>query len=574
MAPLIRTLLVEVDDVALPTAPPAAVDPATIPPRPRRVAGPLTAELGGYGRYPAWRPTLAVPPPARPRAVTPLLLGDFDGYAMFAASPVGALPFGGAPNPLALDIGPVMIRAGNQQYVTGDGIPYRHGLVYPTFERSIDDGTDIGGRASLSLGDFQLENGDRHWDHLAEQVAIDGRDITVKMPGAAGLETVARFTGRDIVPGTARVRLRARGWDFLLAKPLQPTLYDASYPADIQQRPVPICYGPCENVTPTRIRQTPPTYQVNDVPSRSIGVIFDGGVPLTAADVTARDTTTSVFVLAREPSKAITVNVEGAVIDGVYLNTTALVLRDIVQRRMELGAERISDGHLAQLATDCPGEIQLYVPHGEQPQAAELVDRLLTPFGWSDFSWMGRFIAGIWSVPSGAPKCALTEQAGIIQIEPLDLPTAFAAPPWRVRAGADRNFTVQTVNDLWGDPTSPTDAVGGTERRRWLGRAQDLAVAQSLSARDLLHKAASDPDPWETYFRSTQDAQLMAQAYLSLRLGNRMRYRVLTDTRPFFFELGDVVYLRHSRYGLSGGTLARVCRVKEQWPYTELRVMT
>lgn len=579
---MIRNILVEIDDAPRSADAGAGADPLTVPRPPGRPQGDVLAGLGLHGRYPPWNALPGPRPPSPPPRPNPLLaLTDIEGRLMFAADPFSASPFTAVADNLTLDIGPAMIRASTLGYVDADANEYRHGLLAPTFERSLVNGSTIGGRASVSLGDLEFDNTDGFFDTVPEQCSVDGRSVVLRMQEADGsFSVVFDGTARDWVPGRSRTRLRLRDFDYLLNKPAQAALYANTAPADIANRPLPICYGPCRNVTPTRIPPLDglgrPTFQVHDGAVQGIGAIYVGGVPLQPADVASRNTATGIFVLATEPAATVTCDVDGAVVGGVYLNTTALVIEDLVFRRAGLDAARKSAAHLAQLAADLPGEIRLHIPHTERPTVYDLVDRLLSPFGWSGFSWLGRFQCGVWKLPGGTPKALISLDEGALSIEPLPLPAGVYPPPWRVRGGYDRNGTVQSASDLRGDASSPSDPVGGTERRRWLARAQDIALAHNLAVRDTLHLGAQDPEPWETFFVGKVAAELVLQSYLSLWTGNRALFRVTGDWRPFWFDLDDVVLLLDRRHGLwngGNGRLARVAGVRETGRRTELTVM-
>lgn len=569
-----RQFLIEVDDAPLPAPAPGSFDLSTIPRAPRRGGGDAVVEVALYTRRQPWKPRVDGSVASAPRRPTVSeMLAEIEGYVMFGLSPLAAQPFAGIDRPLSLEIGPDMLRASTHGYVDDNAVEYRHGLIAPFFEQSLVNGDVVGGRASISYGDAQFMNLDGYYDDVVNRLAVDGRAVTIKHRREDGVfDTVFKCPGRDWVPGKDRVRLRLSGWEYLLDKPLQQTLYANDALSDIANRPIPVCYGPCSNITPVRVKQQPPTYQWNDGPSQALDKVYVGGVPLVANDIESVDLGTSTFVLKAEPAKAPTCDVRGSKVAGVYLTTTSAVIKDIVVRRAGLAADQVSASHFTQLAADLPGEIQVYVSTDSQVTAYEMVDRLLTPFGWSSFSWTGQLQVGLWKVPSGSPKCALTYDDGIKTLDPVELPGGVYPPPWRVRGGYDRNFTVQSTADLLGDAASTTDPVGGSARRDWLKRAQDLAMAQDAATHDLLHLKAQDPEAWETFFKSKTDAELVLQAYLNLWVGNRSLYKVIADTKPFYFSLDDVVLLQWPRYGLSEGRLGRVCRVRED-VYTELTVM-
>ncbi|CAO3445716.1 hypothetical protein [Azospirillum argentinense] len=567
-----RLILVEIDDVPLPSpAERPVIDINSVPRPPRRSGAVVLTEIRGFTRRQPWHAAAPAEPQRPPlRTAGRPLLADIGGY-VFGASPFGSVPFAAGRQGITLDLGDVMIRTGTENFIDADHQEYRHGMRRPSFKRSILTGSAVGGWASTSLGDLELDNLDGHWTNLMNAVAVDGRDVAVKMPNGAGVpETVFACTARDIVPGDDdTVRVRLRDWDYLLDKPAQTQTFPDDALADIANKRLPMAYGPCNNITPVRIKEEPPTYRVNDGASRAIKTIRVGGVPLQPGDVLSRDVAASTFALVAEPIADVTVDIEGAVVNGVYLNTAALIIEDIVFRRLGLPASRKSPAHLAQLAADLPGEMQLYVSHGEEPTGLDLIKRLLVPMGWGCFSWLGKLQVGVWKLASGEPKCLLAPGEGLVSLRRVELPSDINPPPWRVRGGYDRNGTVQSASQLRGDEASPTDPVGGAERRRWLARAQDIAQVKDEVTRDLIHRGAPDPEPWDTCYVHKIDCELVLSAYHAHWLGARAHYHGVLDTPPFYWDIGDVALLQHPDLNGGAPTLGRVAEVDETPDGTE-----
>lgn len=570
-----RVFLVRIEEQPLAVMEPAPLDLGGVPrPPPRAEAGRSLAMVQAFTRRPVWRPPLpaAVPPPP-PRASARATLATVQGYVMFGASPFGAAPFGARRDRLSLDIGDVMLRYGTINYVDRDHAEFEDGLRTPSFSRTILTGGTVGGWATASLGDLELDNLEGERSGLLRRVAVDGRPVEVLQPRSDGTtDVVFECTARDIVPGDDdTVRIRLRDWDYLLDRPAQTATYPDDAPPEIANRRRPFGYGPCNNVTPTRIATTAPSYQFNDGPSRALRAVYVAGVPQLPADVAVVDLTASTFTLAAEPAGDVTCDFDGLVVDGVYLNTTALVIDDLAFRRGGLPSARKSVPHFERFAADMPGEVQLYVSHGEEPTVLSLIQRLLAPCGWGAFSWRGQLQVGVWKVATGTPRCLLSKAEGtLIGLQPVELPTEVYPPPWRLRGGYDRNWTPQAASQLKGDDApGAVDPVGGPERRRWLARAQDIAEAKDEVTRDLLHLGAKDPAVVETCLADRIGCETVLQASLAHWLGNRAHYRVVPDTPPFFFDIGDEVAIQWDGYGLEGGQIGVVAEVAEgEW--TEL----
>ena len=108
---------------------------------------------------------------------------------------------------------------------------------------------------------------------------------------------------------TLALKLRDKTW--ALNVPIQTNLIGGST-ANAGQ-PVPLCYGPCFNVTPVLTNAATHEYQVHDGPINDILAVYDGGVPVAFT----KDLTHGKFTLSSAPVYEVTSDPQGAKVGGV-----------------------------------------------------------------------------------------------------------------------------------------------------------------------------------------------------------------------------------------------------------------
>lgn len=320
--------------------------------------------------------------------------------------------------------------------------------------------------------------------------------------------------------------------------------------ASLEGRPKPLCFGKCLNVTPVQVNPSLLIYQVHDGPIQAIDAVYNRGVALGGGQYTV-DLLRGTFTLLQSPGEggAITADVRGDALGG-YVSTVAGIVRRVVATYGPLAAADLDAASFTALDGAVPATVGLYA--ADQRTILDVLDELVNSIGaFYGFDRGGKFEVGLFSPPSEEkPAAATFGPAEILEIEAL--PTEL--PAWRQRVGYERNWTVQTGDQLAGSVSE--------ERKAFLAEEVRLAVAddETVKTKFLL---ALDPEPLPTLLADKSAAEVEANKLLDLYGRRREMYRVTVKTQPYRLELGDQVALDYTRFGLAA-RLFRIVGLEER----------
>ena len=305
------------------------------------------------------------------------------------------------------------------------------------FQRSMFDGSQLGGRGLPSFGDLVLANDDGGLDELVDN-NFDGRQIIIRV-GADG-DVIADFLvlfdgltdGISFDDNTISIRLRDRG--FKLDRVFHRDIYPDTADVNLVGQPIPECYGQVFNVTPILTDEPEQTFQVHNGRIESV-TVYDDQVDITAfvtADLTAGTFKVDVPILG-----AITADVEGDKRNGLYRTTVADILTLVAQDR---GLTDFDDAAIDTLNDVAPQTVGAFVT--SPTNTLDVFDVLINSVGaFYGFNRAGEFTVGCIESPVVADSVLTLTNTELDEAGLERLPTLF--PRFRTVVGYAPNFTLQ-----------------------------------------------------------------------------------------------------------------------------------
>lgn len=436
----------------------------------------------------------------------------------------------------------------------------------------------LGGTVAVSYGEAELINVERTYDDLVHDFDVAGRPVTIRAGAAGGrfadFVTLFDGTASGWYATDERLIVQLRGWEFLLEVAFEARTFSGAGgldgTSDLEGKRLPVALGWLNNLTPAFVIPAELLFMVHGGRVSDIPAVYVRGAALTkgpdyptaaalrAATVPANSFITCVAeglfrveYLNDSEKGAVTCDVKGAVVGGVFLQTTAQIVGHVLLDRAAVPAERIADLSAAPWQFHRP--VGFYAGPDDNSTCADVVALLLRGcVGWGGFSRRGVFSLGSFRLASG-PVVAAYEEADIVAATALELPSEVTPPPWRWRVGYDRNWTVQAA-DIAGVVTE--------DRKKWLREARRLAEVFNSTTK-VFYQKPSDPAPIDGYFRDREDARQLAAELEAMWQAPRGFYRLTLGTQAFARDLGEVVTIDYPRWRLKGGALAVIAALSE-----------
>lgn len=427
---------------------------------------------------------------------------------------------------------------------------------------------DAGRRVTLNLGTFEISNVDGGMDATVRGYAVDGRRVRVLV----GLNTYRYdnftpiFTGRglDWDNSLSVVGVTVRDEGYRLDKPMQTDIYGGAggYDggSDLAGKPRPMAFGQVLNVSAPLIDAANLVYQVHSREIQSVDAVYDRGAALTAdldygsyALLVAASVTTGHFAtcltkglikLGATPSGLVTVDLHGDA-HTVYIDTTGPVAKRIIKDFGGLADSDLDIASWSVFQTGMPGTMGWF----QSTTAINVSDALNAVLGHCAAWWgpaaNGQIQVGFLAVPSSDMVVLDIEEADIIDLQILPPLTGTYPPRFRQRVGYQKLWTTQADQDLAGAVTAA--------RRQYL--SQDTRVVSStdfsVQTSSLL---ATDPDPLQSLFYNSGDAQTLAGNLLTLYKAYRQTVRVVLDLKGLGAKLSAAVLVTHRRLNNGSAT--------------------
>ena len=515
---------------------------------------------------------------------------------------------------LAADGTPVTLRYGEKGYNHPSAPAYYEARISqaPEFTRAIMGEGSFGGRSDISYGVLTLLNGDGALDFWVG-LAIDGRAFRILLieDGEAYETAVVVLSGiaHSCVPAgdngdELQVYLRDRQQEF--DTPLQTRLLGGTNVAGIgldgdanqEGDGLPKGYGPVRNSEPVVVNSALSIYAVNDTLIQGGLTPKVGGVPIPLgiqraspadlAEMTHAPApgTVDYFLGAEDlgvftpcylrfgttPAKKVTVDFDGTVRNGRYLETAADIIRDIAVTCVGIDPVDVDEADLALLTTQQPGAVCLYV--NSDRDAADAVDAVAQSVGaWWGFDRLSRFrlqrvedpaaLDPVLTIRRFGLGTATTPQDGdaiSVAFEKSDQVGWGAIPACGVKLSYDHNPTTLAESDLYGSTgTGDPDPVGGATVRAWLkGEWRIVVWPEDSTVRDAV-RARHPLSDWITPETGLRDrVAAVAEAARQFALHGVPRRSVVVPVQEdpavaAILDLGVVVRLHFSRFGFDEG---------------------
>lgn len=374
-------------------------------------------------------------------------------------------------------------------------------------------------------------------------------------PALADLDTV--FTG---LAGTwtatdTGVTIPLRDVSYWLDRPIQSTQYGGSGTydgtADMAGLPLPMLRGKAYNVAPVLIDPTNLIYQYNDADGTVValyergatgasGIVFQANTTdlytgTTTAGQYRTDNSRGLFQLGSPPVGQITVTATGQF--PIAGNKT--VLADIAQYLLTedaaVPAGFVDTSNFTTAATDYAYDGGIYIAPESGMTARQAVAYVLASYG-------AKLIAGrngqakslaLRAASLTATPTVSLGQHNTIAVRTANLPSSLSPPPFRIRAGYQHNYTIQTdISEL------ATDT-----HREFVAKPDRYAITSSATIL-AAYRRPNDLPPFGGGLDAEADAQDVADDIAALWCADRGLYNVTVPMEiGLTLDIGNTVFL-------------------------------
>lgn len=444
------------------------------------------------------------------------------------------------------------------------------------------------GGSSGGYGEITLINTDGGLDAFIDY-GFDGRRCVVKQgyqsQSLAEFATVITGTVEQCETSWNRVTLRLKDRSVELDVTLQDAFYagDNALPAGIEgtselkDKPKPMLYGKCNNVTPVMVNTSKLIYQISGNALSAVSAVYDNGVVLTAGSTAYTDQADmeanapaageyrvwlagGCFRLGSSPAGTITADaVQGATAAD---RTAGQIIKQIVTAK--LGSNQIVEQSIITLDTQAPYVVGYYTGH-DSVTAKTALDAICASVGaWWGFDNSGLFWSKQLTPPDASQSLMTLTEAEILSLDrTATADSDKGVPIYKVNLDFSKNWTVQTsglagsVSDdqLLFEDTDPTQL---TEDRRNLLGMEYIRTSATDATVQTKHLLAPEMTV-QTTIDSLTDANNEADRLLELRKVRRDRLSVripmdaITAPNNGFWDSESIVELpsQLSRYAVA-----------------------
>lgn len=440
------------------------------------------------------------------------------------------------------------------------------------FRRSLLGGGRVGAMI-VGGGSVVIDNHDGAFDYLADDYAVDGRQVVMKV-GRVGdsydsfLTTlVGSATGWTISADAVEVAVRDFG--FRLDVPAQPDTYAGTGDQEgdenlIGKRKVK-AFGNAFNITPVLIDAVNLIYDAGQTPVEPLDVptlVYDRGASL------SRDLIKGSYaalkadaVTAGEWSYYLQWFKLGSAFDG----TISMIFRgvtfsgdpvaDMIRNYLVPETDLVDPDEIDDVAFDAfdsgADTVDYYLDQDSTATVADVIEDVVAGVGgFCGFTPDGLLTIGLFDDPADGSIYAYYDETEIISL--VRNPSPFWPPPWRIQVTTAWNWTVQTdIAGVVGEFFAFT-----LSQQYTLGTASDAAILAD-------HPLAQDAEPIRN-FTGPQDPALLAAFFLDLYGGERALYTISLPRRALKRRIGEVIHVTHSRFGLSAGKRMRIAEISQR----------
>lgn len=367
-------------------------------------------------------------------------------------------------------------------------------------------------------------------------------------------ELVPVFTG---IAGTwtatdIGVTIPIRDISYWLDRPIQSSQYGGTGTydgtADMAGLPKPKLRGKAYNLAPVLIDPTNRIYQYNDAAGTvvalyergSAGITFQSNTTdlytgTTTAGQYRTDNSRGLFQLGSDPVGQITVTATGQFPTAGNKTVLADIARYLLTEDAATPSAFVDTSDFATAATDYPYDGGVYISPESEITARQAVAYVLSAFAAKLIvgrDGAARCLALRASSLSGTPTASLGPH-NTISVKTASLPSSLSPPPFRIRAGYQHNYTVQT----------DTSELATASHREFVSKPDRYATALS-TAIQAAYRRPNDLPPFGGGLDDGGDAQDVADAMEALWCADRGLYTVTVPTEiGLGLDLGETILL-------------------------------
>lgn len=507
------------------------------------------------------------------------------GFAASGEAPEGRIALGGTLV-LLLDW-VVRIYSATHELISraGDDPPFTlyKGTLQDAFsiDRSIIGSNRIGEDVTIGLGEVTLANLDGDYDALAENVIALNQPIEISMGDRKAPLSTYRIILRGYTVnqdlGRDQVRFSLRDAGSKLDVPVSINVYagtgDVEGGSDLEGKRKPKAFGYCDNIPAIMVIPASRVFQVNDGPVNAISAVYVKGVAMifdadyaTVTAMNAASISVGHYVTCNDfgffrlgavsdsETSQVTCDVQGDSQSGFIATAAAIVRHLLTTPAGLLDPDDLVTTDFDLLDALQPAPLGYFIPAGDEQTVRTVVGRIMASIGgWCGANRRGKCGVRRFDAPAGTPSGVYNKQV-IEDVSRVELPDDLRPPPWRVKVGWGRNWTVQT-SDIAGSVSD--------DRRTYLAESLRYATAEDNNIR--LSFPPGNELAVDSYFRDQSDAQGEADRRLILFGELRELYVVKLSERLYIHEPGQIVSIAFDRLGLDAGRLGTIVRVRDSY---------
>jgi hypothetical protein len=343
-------------------------------------------------------------------------------------------------------------------------------------------------------------------------------------------------------------------------------------PETVESTPVPICLGICFNIEPKLIDTYNHVYQIHEGPIQQITEIRANGIPLNKDPLLGtvqyeENLLLGCFrLLVHQNNTQITCDAIGTTTRGtgynagfnIVLNSAAHLVEWLALEKTSLTSDDICPLSFSDTAFTNTSPLGLYIK--DESEIASLITDIMSSVG--GFARFDR-VCTLQIFRLEDPK-GKTPDLYIVDDDVIEKGVSLGvgeSPKSSISLGFKRNWTVQDKGSLAGIITDESqDFLTELD----LFTNEYSKVTASNAGIKTQFPLAVDTDLIPTLLANKSDATTEVSRRISLRSKKRFVYKVSTIAAPFTINIGDVVNLKHSRFGFAFGKECLVIGMEEQ----------
>jgi len=416
-------------------------------------------------------------------------------------------------------------------------------------------------RGHVDSGGIVIENGDGEMDDILEKNWI-GQTVEIKV----GLKNAVFSTFETLFSGLAKnlswddaaITINIQDKSLLLERLVQTDFYAGTGglegTAELEGKPKPRALGPLFNVAPPIVDPTSLILQLNDgqieevtaVRDKGVALVFDADVAdITTATPGANEYSTSLATgyikLGTSPNGTITVNFKGDKLGGTYVETGTDIIRRLVTDYGPLAASDIDEDSFTLVESNRAYPVGVWT--GTEPVTFEtLVSQIMASLdGWHIFSYQSKLRVGIYTDPDSQPT-----QGEITDVDYKDGSLTrheTREVMWRLGVAYQKNWMPQQ-GDALAAAVSAADKLLYSQENQYKYSSSSVLKDVRPEARD---------ERLDSFLATDTDANELSADMFRRYRGARHVYSLTLLNKLFNFEVGNVITLTSSKFGLDAG---------------------